>query len=173
MEGHRGVAGTRGPVGCRVLGLRGLLVPELLLAAATVIGGCLPPGVGTAIEKSVAEARGGRGEFQEVSSLPPGQVLDRFRSVRVLPVERSPDSGPIPSTLPEVLETVLVHGIRESNLFPGVDGPTLVIRVRITTHWPADGASQAFSTCPPAPEAAREASKGCDQGTRAVRWGII
>lgn len=108
-------------------------------------GGCLPPGAGTVIEKGVAEARGGRGELQEVRPLPPGQVLDRFRSVRVLAVERSPDGGPIPSTLPRVLEAVLVNGIRESNLFPGVGAPTLVLRVRLTTYWKAEGASQAIS----------------------------
>jgi hypothetical protein len=144
---HAGRVAPAGGVSRRLgaLALRRRVAAPLLLTAAVFVGGCLPPGAGTAIERGVAEARGGRGELQEVSPLPPGQILDRYRSVRVLPVERSPDGGPIPGTLLKVLEAVLVNGIRQSSLFPGSGTPTLVLRVRLTTYWPADGISQALS----------------------------
>ncbi|HXJ84944.1 MAG TPA: hypothetical protein VMS64_40405 [Candidatus Methylomirabilis sp.] len=103
---------------------------------------CVPPGVTTVVEKGVSEARGGRGDLQEVTPLPAGNVLDRFRSVRVLPVQSSPDSGPIPNTLPGVLETTLVNGIREAQLFPGRGTPTLFVRVRVTTYWQDEGLLQ-------------------------------
>ena len=119
-----------------------LCLLRLLPVLAMVTGGCIPPGVTTVAEKGVAEARGGRGELQEVRTLPPGQALNRFRSVRVLPVETSPDSGPIPSTLPALVETTLVNGIRETNLFPGKGPPTLVLRIRLTTYWQDSGVLQ-------------------------------
>ena len=69
-----------------------LCLLRLLPVLAMVTGGCIPPGVTTVAEKGVAEGRGGRGELQEVRPLPPGQALNRFRSVLALPVETSPDS---------------------------------------------------------------------------------
>jgi hypothetical protein len=107
------------------------LVEIVVLAAATA--GCLPPGAGTLFEKGVAEIRGGWGEAREIQPLPTGPVLDRFRTVKVARVERSTDAGPIPTTLPTVVETELRSALRER--FPGGPGPTLVIRTRLTTHW--------------------------------------
>jgi hypothetical protein len=76
-----------------------------------------------------------------VQALPPGRVLDRFRSVKVARVERSADVGPLPRTLPKVVETELGNALREARLFPGGGGPTLVVRTRLTGHWPASGFS--------------------------------
>src|SRR5262245_1580704 len=122
--------------------LAGLCLVLRLAVLAMVSGGCIPPGVTTVAEKGVNEVRGGRGELQEVRPLPPGQALNRFRSVRVLPVETSPDSGPIPTTLPALVETTLVNGIRDTSLFPGKGLPTLVLRVRLTTYWQDSGVFQ-------------------------------
>ncbi len=112
-----------------------ILVGIVVLAAAA--GGCLPPGAGTLFEKGVAEIRGGWGEAREIQPLPPGPVFDRFRTVRVARVERSTDAGPIPTTLPTLVETELRSALRE--LFPGGPGPILVIRTRLTNHWQSSG----------------------------------
>jgi hypothetical protein len=119
-----------------------ILARALVLAAVTAgASACLPPGVATLIEKGLVEARGGWGEAREVQGLPPGRVLDRFRSVKVARVERSADVGPLPKALPKVVETELGNALREAKLFPGDGGPTLVVRTRLTGHWPAAGFS--------------------------------
>ena len=109
----------------------------VLTAVAAGASACLPPGVGTLIEKGFVEVRGGWGEARQVQPLPPGPVLDRFRSVKVARVERSADVGPLPTALPKLVETELGNAIREAKLFPGGGGPTLVVRARLTGHWPA------------------------------------
>jgi len=106
----------------------------VLAASAT---GCIFPGAGTLLEKSLAEIRGSWGEAQEIQALPPGPILDRFRAVKVARVERSADAGPLPGTLSTVVETELRSALEGANLFPGGPGPTLLIRARLTTHWPA------------------------------------
>jgi hypothetical protein len=116
-----------------------------LLLAAVAVGGCIPPGLGTILEKGVAEYRGGRGEVKEISPFTRGPVLDRFRAFRVLSVERSPHSGPIPPTLPKVIESQLRNALREANLPTRGRPPGLLIRTRVTTHWRAEGVSQAVS----------------------------
>jgi hypothetical protein len=103
------------------------------------------PGLGTLVEKSVAELRGGHGESREVTPLPDGPSLDRFQRIRVMRVERSTDAGPMPDTLPGVVEGELRRAVDEANLVSGGKGPTLLIRTRLTTHWPAVGLSQALA----------------------------
>ncbi|MGH7263937.1 MAG: hypothetical protein ACREMB_03650 [Candidatus Rokuibacteriota bacterium] len=116
-----------------------------LLIPAAALGGCIPPGLGTILEKGVAEYRGGRGEVKEINPFTRGPVLDRFRAFKVLSVERSPDSGPIPTTLPKVIETQLRNALREAKLPTRGRPPGLLIRTRVTTHWRAEGVSQAVS----------------------------
>jgi hypothetical protein len=123
--------------------VRRALALAIPLALATA--GCLPPGVGTLLEKGVAEVRGGRGEAREINPLPAAPALDRFRTFRVLPVERSPDAGPIPRDLPKIIETQLRTVLRDAQLPTGRGTPSLLIRTRLTTHWQADGALQAMS----------------------------
>ncbi len=120
---------------------RSLARTLILAAVGASVTACLPPGVGTLLEKGLVEVRGGWGEAREVQAFPPGPVLDRFRSVKVARVERSVDAGPLPKTLPKVVETELGNALREANLFPGGKGPTLVVRARLTGHWPASGFS--------------------------------
>jgi hypothetical protein len=122
-----------------------LLQAVALALTAASTGGCIFPGTSNVLEKGIAEMRGGRGESRQISPLPAGPVLDRFRAFKVSRVERSTDAGPMPDTLPKVVETELRNAIRESNLFPGGPGPTLLIRARLTTHWPAAGLLQAVS----------------------------
>jgi len=110
-----------------------------LVALAVAGVGCMPPGVGTLLEKSMAEMRGPWGEVRELQPMPLGPVLDRFRTVKVARVERATEAGPMPIALPNVVEGELRTALRETNLFPGGAGPTLVIRARLTTHWPASG----------------------------------
>jgi hypothetical protein len=119
------------------------VLARILVLAAVAAGASasFPPGVGTLLEKGLVEMRGGWGEAREVQALPPGRVLDRFRSVKVARVERSVDVGPVPNSLPKVVETELGNALREANLFPGGGGPTLVVRTRLTGHWPAAGFS--------------------------------
>ncbi len=118
----------------------------ILLAAVTAgAAGCILPGTGSVLEKGVAELRGGRGETREITPLPEGPALDRFRRARVLRVERSADAGPIPDGLPGVVESGLRSAVEETKLFLGGKGPTLLIRARLTTHWPASGFAQAIS----------------------------
>lgn len=117
----------------------------VVVPIAVALGGCFPPGLGTILEKSVAEYRGGRGEVREISPLPSGPVLDRFQSFKVLPVQRSADAGPIPNTLPKVVETQIRSALREAQLPNGRGTPALLIRTRVTTHWRAEGMSQAMS----------------------------
>jgi hypothetical protein len=117
----------------------------LAIGLATASSGCMIPGLGTLIEKSMAELRGGHGEAREVTPLPEGPSLDRFQRIRVMRVERSSDAGPMPDTLPGVVETELRRAVDEANLFPGGKGPTLLIKTRLTTHWPAAGLSQALT----------------------------
>jgi hypothetical protein len=105
----------------------------------------MPPGVGTLLEKSMAEMRGAWGEAREIQPMPLGPVLDRFRTVKVARVERTPDAGPMPIALPRVVEGELRSALRETNLFPGGPGPTLVIRARLTGHWTASGFETAMS----------------------------
>jgi hypothetical protein len=107
--------------------------------------GCMVPGVGTVVEKSMNELRGGHGQAREITALPDGPVLDRYLKVRVLRVERSVDAGPMPEGLPSLIEAGLRDALSDSGLFPGGKGPTLVIRARLTTHWPANGLSQALN----------------------------
>lgn len=106
-------------------------------ALAVSATGCIFPGAGTLLEKGFAEIRGGWGEAREIQALPPGPILDRFRAVKVARVERSADAGPLPGTLSTVVETELRSALKGANLFPGGPGPTLLIRARLTTHWPA------------------------------------
>ena len=101
--------------------------------------GCMVPGVGTLLEKSVAEMRGPWGEVRELQPMPTGPILDRFRTVKIARVERATEAGPMPVALPSVVEGELRTALRETNLFPGGGGPTLVIRARLTTHWPLSG----------------------------------
>jgi hypothetical protein len=107
--------------------------------------GCMVPGVGTVVEKSMNELRGGHGQAREITALPDGPVLDRFLKFRVLRVERSADAGPIPEALPALVESEMRDALSESGFFPGGKGPTLVIRTRLTTHWPANGLTQALN----------------------------
>jgi len=122
--------------------VRRLLVLAAVLAATT---GCVVPGMGTMLEKGVAELRGGHGEARAITPLPEGPALDRFRRVRVLRVERSADAGPMPDTLPVVVESELREALTGSGFFPGDKGPTLLVRARLTTHWPATGVAQAVN----------------------------
>ena len=117
----------------------------LLATVVTGSAGCFVPGVGTVVEKSMAELRGGRGEARGIAPLPEGPALDRFRRVRILRVERSTDAGPIPDALPAVVESELRQAIDEARFFAGEKGPLLLIRTRLTTHWPATGFTQAVS----------------------------
>lgn len=123
----------------------GRAVGALALAGALGSAGCAIPGLADLLGKGVSEVRGGRGEVREVTPLPRGPALDRYRSVRVLPVERSEDAGPVPTSLAKVVEEELRRAIRDAKLFPGGGGPALLIRTRLTTHWPAEGFSQAIS----------------------------
>lgn len=116
-----------------------------LLIGTTGTTGCMVPGVGTVVEKSMNELRGGHGQAREITALPDGPVLDRYLKFRVLRVERSVDAGPMPEGLPGLIEAGLRDALSESGLFPGGKGPTLVIRTRLTTHWPANGLSQALN----------------------------
>src|SRR5262249_10335529 len=100
---------------------------------------------GTVVEKSLAELRGGHGEARPITPLPEGPALDRYRRVRVQRVERSVDAGPMPETLPGVVESELRDALTAAKLFPDAEGPTLVIRARLTTHWPANGVAQAVN----------------------------
>jgi hypothetical protein len=100
--------------------------------------GCVP-GVGTLLEKSMVEMRGPWGEARELRPMPLGPVLDRFRTVKIARVERAAEAGPMPIALPQVVEGELRNALRETNLFPGGTGPTLVIRTRLTAHWTASG----------------------------------
>jgi hypothetical protein len=122
---------------------------EIVLIAVVSISasGCIFPGAGTLLEKGFAEARGGRGESKHISPLPEGPTLDRFRAFKIARVERSADAGPMPDALLGVVESELKTAIVESGLFPGSPGPgpTLLIRTRLTTHWPATGLSQAYN----------------------------
>jgi hypothetical protein len=106
-------------------------------ALAVSATGCIFPGAGTLLEKSYAEIRGGWGEAREIQAFPAGPILDRFRAVKVARVERSADAGPMPGALSGVVETELRSALEGANLFPGGPGPTLLIRARLTTHWPA------------------------------------
>jgi hypothetical protein len=115
----------------------------VLAAVAATTAACLPPGAGTLFEKGVAEVRGGWGEARESRPFPPGPVMDRFRSVKVARVDRSPDAGPMPADLPKIVETELRNALRDANLFAGGAGPTLVIRARLTNHWRNSGFSTA------------------------------
>lgn len=117
----------------------------ILALALAGLPGCIFPGIGTVLEKGVAELRGGHGEARAIRPLPDGPTLDRFRRVRVVRVERSADGGPMPETLPAVVEGELREALSVSGLFPGDRGPTLVIRARLTTHWPATGVAQAVN----------------------------
>jgi hypothetical protein len=103
------------------------------------MAGCVVPGVGTLLEKSVIEMRGPWGEARELQPMPLAPVLDRFRKVKVARVERATEAGPMPIALPNVVEGELRTALRETNLFPGGAGPTLVIRTRLTAHWTASG----------------------------------
>jgi hypothetical protein len=120
---------------------RALLLSSLVVA----LTGCAVPGIGTVIEKTFAELRGGHGEARPITPLPDGPSLDRFRRVRVARVERSADAGPMPDTLPDVVEGELRDALSGSGLFPGDKGPILLVRARLTTHWQAAGVAQAVN----------------------------
>src|SRR5262245_56775167 len=108
--------------------------------------GCVPAGLGTLLEKSMAEVRGPWGEARELQPMPLGPVLDRFRKVKVARVERAADAGPMPIALPRVVEGELRSALGDTNLFPGGAGPTLVIRTRLTGHWTASGVETAVGS---------------------------
>jgi hypothetical protein len=120
---------------------------EIALIAVVSISatGCIFPGMGSVLEKGFAEARGGRGESKQINPLPEGPTLDRFRAFKIARVERSADAGPMPDTLLGVVETELRTALGEAKLFPGGSGPTLLVRARLTTHWPATGLAQAVN----------------------------
>ncbi len=122
--------------------MRRALLLTTLLAATT---GCMVPGMGTVFEKGIAELRGGHGEARAITPLPEGPTLDRYQRVRVLRVERSADAGPMPETLPGVVEGELREALTGSGLFTADKGPTLMVRARLTTHWPANGVAQAVN----------------------------
>jgi hypothetical protein len=112
------------------------------ICAAVLVG---TGGCWTLIGKGVSEARGGRPDKQEVKPLPAGPSLQRFGSADIQ-VERSADAGLMPPTLPPLVARTIKAKLDEAKAFPyGKPGGRLIIKVRLTTHWPEGGVTQVIS----------------------------
>jgi hypothetical protein len=114
-----------------------LALTALTLLAAAGSGGCF-----TLLGKGISEARGGRGEQQPIRALPPGKWLDRYAGVELDPVLPADTAGPIPPTLPGTVRDALVRELVSERLFAGGPGPRVILRVRLTAHWPDSGLAQ-------------------------------
>lgn len=113
----------------------------LLMSIAVCLGctGCLDL-IGDVAGGVFSETQGGQGGARPVRAIPGTQTLTKYNSVEVEPVVRSEDGGPIPPGLNDMVRSRLTTALKAPGLFAEGTGPKLVVRVRMTAHWPANGA---------------------------------